>query len=59
MFYQGEFQIKFCCEIASTCSQPLNFAVAYLFMGENFQDYSWIQDSKADFPQKVGLKIQI
>ena len=23
-------------------------------MGESFQDYSWIQDFEADFPQKVG-----
>ena len=26
-------------------------------MGENFQDYSWIQDFEADFPQKVSLKM--
>ena len=26
-------------------------------MGESFQDYSWIQDFEADFPQKVSLKI--
>ena len=25
-------------------------------MGESFQDYSWIQDFEADFPQKVSLK---
>ena len=27
------------------------------FMGESFQDYSWIQDFEADFPQKVSLKM--
>ena len=26
-------------------------------MGESFQDYSWIQDFEADFPQKVNLKM--
>ena len=26
-------------------------------MGESFQDYSWIQDFEADFPQKVSLKM--
>ena len=26
-----------------------------IFMGESFQDYSWIQDFEADFPQKVSL----
>ena len=26
-------------------------------MGESFQDYSWIQDFEADFPQKVSLEI--
>ena len=26
-------------------------------MGENFQDYSWIQDFDADFPYKVSLKM--
>ena len=26
-------------------------------MSESFQDYSWIQDFEADFPQKVSLKI--
>ena len=30
---------------------------AYIFMGESFQDYSWIQDFEADFPQKVSLKM--
>ena len=28
-----------------------------VYMGESFQDYSWIQDFEADFPQKVSLKI--
>ena len=28
-----------------------------LHMGESFQDYSWIQDFEAEFPQKVGLKM--
>ena len=23
----------------------------YIYMGEGFQDYSWIQDFEADFPQ--------
>ena len=27
------------------------------YMGESFQDYSWIQDIEADFPQKVSLKM--
>ena len=27
------------------------------FMGESFQEYSWIQDFEADFPLKVSLKI--
>ena len=27
------------------------------YMGESFQDYSWIQDFEADFQQKVSLKI--
>ena len=26
-------------------------------IGENFQDYSLIQDFEADFPQKVSLKM--
>ena len=26
-------------------------------MGESFQNYSWIQDFDADFPQKVSLKM--
>ena len=26
-------------------------------MGESFEDYSWIQDFEADFPQKVSLKM--
>ena len=26
-------------------------------MGESYQDYSWIQDFEADFPQKVSLKM--
>ena len=26
-------------------------------MGESFQDYSWIQDFEADFPQEVSLKM--
>ena len=29
----------------------------YFIMGESFQDYSWIQDFEADFPQKVSLKM--
>ena len=28
-----------------------------VLMGESFQDYSWIQDFEADFPQKVSLKM--
>ena len=27
------------------------------YMGDFLQDYSWIQDFEADFPQKVGLKM--
>ena len=27
------------------------------YMGESFQDHSWIQDFETDFPQKVSLKI--
>ena len=27
------------------------------YMGERFQDYSWIQDFEADSPQKVSLKM--
>ena len=34
----------------------LQFTCEYS-MGEGFQDYSWIQDFEADFPQKVSLKI--
>ena len=26
-------------------------------MGESFQDYSWIHDFEADFPQKFSLKM--
>ena len=26
-------------------------------MGESFQEYAWIQDFEADFPQKVSLKM--
>ena len=26
-------------------------------MGESFQDYTWIQDFEADFPEKVSLKM--
>ena len=29
----------------------------YRLMGESFQDYSWIQDFEADFPQQVSLRI--
>ena len=28
-----------------------------IYMGESFQDYSWIQDFEDDFPQKVILKV--
>ena len=28
-----------------------------MYMGESFQDYSWIQDFEDDFPQKVILKM--
>ena len=28
-----------------------------LYIGESFQDYSWIQDFEADFPEKVSLKM--
>ena len=28
-----------------------------LYMSVSFQDYSWIQDFEADFPQKVRLKM--
>ena len=28
-----------------------------MFMGKFFQNYSFIQDFEADFPQKVSLKI--
>ena len=31
--------------------------MAYIYMGESLQDYSWIQDFEADFPQKFSLKI--
>ena len=31
----------------------------YIIMGERCQDYSWIQDFEADFPQKVSLKCWI
>ena len=31
--------------------------VTDICMGESFQDYSWIQDFEADFPQKVSLKM--
>ena len=27
------------------------------YMGESFQDYSWIQDFEDDFPQKVILEM--
>ena len=27
-------------------------------MGKNFQDYSWIQDFEADFPQKRSTESQ-
>ena len=29
----------------------------HIYVGESFQDYSWIQDFDADFPQKVSLKM--
>ena len=29
----------------------------YMYMGESFQDYPWIQDFEADFPKKVSLKL--
>ena len=35
----------------------LKFFKYLLYLGENFQDYSWIQDFEADFPQKVSLKM--
>ena len=28
-----------------------------MYMGESFQDLSWIQDLKADFPYKVSLNM--
>ena len=31
--------------------------VKNICMGESFQDYPWIQDFEADFPQKVNLKM--
>ena len=33
------------------------FFLHYLNMGGRFQNYSWIKDFEADFPQKVGLKM--
>ena len=33
------------------------FDMSLEYMGESFQDYSWIQDFEADFPQKVSLKM--
>ena len=35
----------------------VKFPFWYDDMGESFQDYSWIQDFEADFPQKVSLKM--
>ena len=32
-------------------------SIFQVHMGESFQDYSWIQDFEADFPQKVHLKM--
>ena len=51
-----------------TCNSVLDSAVASKIeilsmsfslehMGGSFQDYSWIQDFEADFPQKVSLKM--
>ena len=39
-------------DIAQACSGD-----SYMYMGESFQDYSWIQDFEDDFPQKAILKI--
>ena len=36
-------------------SKPLN--INNTGMDESFQDYSWIQDFEADFPQKISLKM--
>ena len=33
------------------------FIATLIVIDESFQDYSWIQDFEADFPQKVSLKI--
>ena len=48
--------------IKRAIQDSLNFwkfrdATTQLRMGESFQDYSWIQDFEADFPQKIILKI--
>ena len=40
-----------------TTTQNTRACLLSTHMGENFQDYSWIQDFEADFPQKVGLKM--
>ena len=42
--------------VASWNSHPATYFIE-IIMGESFQDYSWIQDFEADFPQKVSLKI--
>ena len=38
-------------------ARPVEASVFSNHMGESLQDYSWIQDFEADFPQKVSLKI--
>ena len=45
---------------ADNAVQQMQLRTKYLYklhMGESFQDYSWIQDFEADFPQKIGLKM--
>ena len=31
------------------------YIISVIFMGESFQDYSWIQDFEADFPHHEKL----
>ena len=49
VFLTLEFEI-----LCSQCAYQVKYGSP---MGENFQDYSWIQDFEADFPQ-ISLKIR-
>ena len=63
VFYVNHMPANYSHEISSLIFPPkmkkdtTKFGICCSHMGESFQDYSLIQDFKADFPEKVSLKM--